>query len=291
MKKIIALLITILMLSGTTFSVNAQSYIFGNSNIEKSVAKHYIFSKYNGINRAGYSDAKPVKPKVVSLMYHKISEDISEHGAFCVSPETFEKDIVWLKENGYKFCFASEVDEVFEQDKSGGKYAVITFDDGYESDYLYALPILEKHGAKATFFIIASQLDTEENIKIEQLKLLAASESVEIGSHSYELHTLPLEQIKKIYEVDDTIYLVKDFKQGADLLQYLTGKEIKTLSFPNGIWSDFAVSQLEIAGFSELYNSDDNINNEAQACYSRINRYDGIELGDLLKIYFDKKAE
>lgn len=289
MKKIITLMIAILMIFGATFVADAGNYILGYNNIEKSTAKNYIFSVHSSkIHTANkVVQAKPIEPKVVSLMYHKISEKPSELGAFCVSPETFEKDIVWLKENGYKFCFASEVDKIFEQDKSGGKYAVITFDDGYESDYKYAMPILEKHGAKATFFIIGSQLGIEENITEEHLKLLAASESVELGSHSYELHTLPLEQIKRIYEVDDTIYLVADFKYNADLLQKMTGKEITTLSFPNGIWTNFAVSMLKSGGFTEFYTSDASLIKESGTPHGRINRYDGIALKDLLHNYLN----
>ena len=62
---------------------------------------------------AGVAAESYGKSSLTVLMYHKLSDDPAEaKNAFCVPPAVFEADIRFLKENGYSFCFASEVDAV-----------------------------------------------------------------------------------------------------------------------------------------------------------------------------------
>ena len=76
--------------------------------------------------------------------------------------------------------------------KEGGRFpeksVLITFDDGYRGIYERALPELAKRGMKATFFITADSLDKDKGaypcVTKEQLKKMAASPLVSIGSHT-----------------------------------------------------------------------------------------------------------
>nr|HPG31109.1 polysaccharide deacetylase family protein [bacterium] len=40
----------------------------------------------------------------------------------------------------------------------------ITFDDGWEDNYIFAFPILKQHNIKATFFIISGYIDSDETL-------------------------------------------------------------------------------------------------------------------------------
>lgn len=42
---------------------------------------------------------------------------------------------------------------------SGRRYASIVFDDGYKDNIEYALPVLEKYGAKASFYVVTDCID------------------------------------------------------------------------------------------------------------------------------------
>jgi peptidoglycan/xylan/chitin deacetylase (PgdA/CDA1 family) len=41
------------------------------------------------------------------------------------------------------------------------KVVMINFDDGYKSQFLYAKPILDQYGYKASFFIPCAKMETE----------------------------------------------------------------------------------------------------------------------------------
>ena len=219
---------------------------------------------------------------IVSLMYHKISENKTEQNAFCISPEMFEEDIRYFKEQGYRFLTASEADGALADRRNREKYVVITFDDGYESDYLYALPILEKYNAKATFFVIYSQIGKEDHITAAHLKELSQSSCVEIGSHSGQLHNKTKEELQQIFYSGNTEEIVKDFKESAANLEKLTGKPVRTLSYPNGIWNTAADTALREAGFSATFTSEAKRITKTKTPHGRINRYTDFTLSELL---------
>lgn len=81
------------------------------------------------------------------LMYHGILPDNSRGlGDYVVSISEFESDLRWLAENGYQsVTLRSVIDHV----KSGAalpeKPVMITFDDGYYNNYLYAYPLLQTY--------------------------------------------------------------------------------------------------------------------------------------------------
>jgi hypothetical protein len=100
------------------------------------------------------SDSLPI------VMYHQLTADKSKAGKYVLTLEQFEKDLIYLKENGYVsvtlnqlFDFANGISDLPE------KPFMITFDDGCETIYSYALPLLEKYGFNAVCFVIGSVAD------------------------------------------------------------------------------------------------------------------------------------
>ena len=61
----------------------------------------------------------------------------------------------------------------------------ITFDDGNESDARIALPMLQRAGVTATFFVLAGRLDKPGSLSRTQLQELARA-GMAIGSHGHD---------------------------------------------------------------------------------------------------------
>lgn len=59
----------------------------------------------------------------------------------------------------------------------------ITFDDGIESHYNIAMPILEKHGIKGTFFVTINRIGTPGRLSWKQIKEMR-QRGMEIGNHT-----------------------------------------------------------------------------------------------------------
>ena len=95
---------------------------------------------------------------VIILMYHRVinpekCRDIFSTSQITVTKDTFEKQIKFLS-NHYKLL---SLEEFYGYHSNGkplpAKTAVITFDDGWEDNYLNAFPILKKYKVPATIFL------------------------------------------------------------------------------------------------------------------------------------------
>jgi peptidoglycan/xylan/chitin deacetylase (PgdA/CDA1 family) len=138
--------------------------------------------------------------KVPILMYHSILKDPSHTGTYVVTPEELESDLRWLKEHGYTAVHMAQVIAYAHGEGDlPEKPVVITFDDGYYNNYLYAYPLLKQYGMKGVLSILGRYTDlysgVEENNAYyshctwDQLREMAQSGVMEIQNHSYDLHT------------------------------------------------------------------------------------------------------
>ena len=93
----------------------------------KKLTAMTVLAVMSAVNISVY--ANPNNPSL-AIMYHEICTNKNEETAFIITASAFENDIKYLKDNGYQFVFASEMEDYLNN--SDGKNAVaITFDDGY----------------------------------------------------------------------------------------------------------------------------------------------------------------
>ncbi|MFO0743884.1 MAG: polysaccharide deacetylase family protein [Candidatus Paceibacterota bacterium] len=141
------------------------------------------------------------KNKIIILGYHQIREyrdtDSQKVKLFITSPETFEKEMKYLFDRGYEsisltdyFNYLNFGIKNFDLNKS----FILTFDDGYASQYISALPILKKYNFSATFFIYSDCIDRYPvcmtNKEIKDL----LSNNMKLGNHT--LHHIYLPKYK-----------------------------------------------------------------------------------------------
>jgi peptidoglycan/xylan/chitin deacetylase (PgdA/CDA1 family) len=130
------------------------------------------------------------------LMYHFLIENRGEHH---ISPQEFEKDLIFLKENGYNTIGISDlVGFVYQSKPLPPNPVMLTFDDGYYNNYRFGFPLLMKYQSKAVINIIGDHTDIWSNnfyedlqhghVTWENIREMLSSGLVEIGNHTYSMH-------------------------------------------------------------------------------------------------------
>ena len=92
------------------------------------------------------------------LMYHHVNPHNGD--MVTVTPKTFERQMEYLNRAGYKTLTLDELlsyinGDLILQDKA----VVVTFDDGWLDNYIYAFPILKKYNIHASIFIVTNIIE------------------------------------------------------------------------------------------------------------------------------------
>ncbi len=188
------------------------------------------------------------------FMYHRIvdNREKADRHRFCVHKEDFElqlKLLDWLDMTPITF-------QDYSLYRAGRltlpKYPVIiTFDDGYLDTYRHAVPLLNKYGMNATFFIVGNrelqsnvwdQNNGEEAVPIindRQIRSLLG-QGHEIGAHSMNHYNLVGIKPEKAWE---------EISFSKTVLQNVTSKEINTFAYPYGFHNKSVRNMVEKAGY------------------------------------------
>ncbi len=192
--------------------------------------------------------------RVPVLMYHDLAVQKSDN-SLVISAEQFENQIKALSEEGYTGISITQlIDYVEKGVELPDKPVLITFDDGYTSNYELAYPILEKYNMKATIFVIGVSVgkdkykSTDNNItphfSYEQAREMIDSGLIDIQSHTFDMHQwsafeqgkarsniMPFEKEKE----SDYISLLKnDISSSQKEILEGTGTEMTALAYPLG---------------------------------------------------------
>ena len=93
--------------------------------------------------------------------------------AMSVSPVLFRHEMEYLKDQGYtSISFADFASYATSGRALPEKPVIITFDDGWETQYGQARPILKDAGLTATFFLITKEMGHPPTMSWEQAKEL-----------------------------------------------------------------------------------------------------------------------
>lgn len=200
------------------------------------------------------------------LLYHKIDRptpDVRIRGAY-TSPARFERQLSYLKRNGFNFLTASEmVDHYIGENRFPDRTFCVTFDDGWKDNYTNAFPILKRLGVAATVFLVpacvgrttarvtAEGEGPREHLSFEDIREMSR-EGIEFGSHSMN-HKL-MDRIGE-HEIESEVGESK--RSIEDMLQ----RDCRVFAYPAGFHTPFAREAVKragyIAGFSTVYGSND----------------------------------
>lgn len=214
------------------------------------------------------------------IMYHHVMPEIKELN---VTPEVFEEQISLLKRKGWKSLDGKEFLYLMQNPKeSKRKCILLTFDDGFLDNYIYAYPILKKYRMKAILFV-ATDFITDSYIKRDDFKPMEHKEIWRLAytDRKYEVmctwNELREMQYSDVFDIEshghshripefvknsDYGKVENDLKLGIDLvIRYLNKKPLH-LAWPKGVYNEKAVEIAKELGFRALYTTKRGANTE-----------------------------
>jgi peptidoglycan/xylan/chitin deacetylase (PgdA/CDA1 family) len=183
----------------------------------------------------GYN-SKTNKKRLTILTYHSINDEINPDET--VTPEEFEKQLQYIKEN-YKVISLEDAVEYLQTDiKKISDSIVITFDDGYSDNYHNAYPLLKKHNFPATIFLISDLINDKGGKYLSQSQIHEMMDNnISFGSHTIS------HRILTGLRNDEIIGEIRDSK---DILESQLGNKINSFAYPVGTRADFDDETAEI---------------------------------------------
>ena len=192
------------------------------------------------------------------LMYHMVSAPRAgaQFNGLRVSPAMFERQLRWLRDNGWQSFTVSELVEC--GNSLPQKSFAITLDDGYADNLHAALPLLQKYGCKATLYLVVERFDRDWSVQRKahhdggelmrepklsdaQVQMMLDAGCVELGSHSMtHANFLYLDLAATRQELADS----------KRILEARFGVPVKTFAWPFGLYRPEQVRLVEEAGYS-----------------------------------------
>lgn len=224
-------------------------------------------------------------PNIPVLMYHHVSPS---PGSLTTSPENFERQIAWLAKSGWKTLGADEFSHYLAHGDAPRKSIVLTFDDGYLDNWVYAHPVLERHGMKALMFLVsgwphdlpmrphAGQSGLRDALPVtpnhkdcKALLLEGKTDAViarwseiramqDAGTFEIHSHTHTHNRWDKLCATaaDKRQQLTQDLDMARQTLSQRLGHVSEHLCWPQGYFDDDYREVARAAGFSHFYTTD-----------------------------------
>ena len=186
------------------------------------------------------------------LMYHHIQTDSLVLSRFAVSLRSFQRQIGWLTQKGYETISLEQLGSVIQgQETLPRKPVIITFDDGYQSVWDHAKPILDQSGFTATVFLVSQAIgkrniwDLPKSNPIlpcmdEATCRRLLDDGWQIGSHG--LNHLRLSDLAPKA-------LNEEIAGSKKVLEQLFDCEITTFCYPHGAWNKRVQEIVKRAGY------------------------------------------
>jgi peptidoglycan/xylan/chitin deacetylase (PgdA/CDA1 family) len=224
--------------------------------------------------------------KAVVLTYHHISN--LPYSDITIKPERFESDLKMLVEKGFNVISLREMLNAIDGKAIMPNNAVvITFDDGLESFYKYAYPLLKKYNMTATNFVITTRNESYKPstndtnpLSPAEISEMYSSGLIDIQSHSNDSHELVYinSELKKGSKLANRIYdnvtktmespdeydkrVLADLAKSRELIYKYTNQYSDVLCFPFGVFNQHLIELAKQSGFKYFVTTEQGTNKE-----------------------------
>jgi peptidoglycan/xylan/chitin deacetylase (PgdA/CDA1 family) len=189
--------------------------------------------------------------------YHTVDPKLKNQIA--ITPAKFESQLKILRDLGFHTITARQL---YEHQSKGtalpAKPVMITFDDGWRNQYVYAAPLLKKYGMVATFFINPQPIshDYPGYLSRDMVQKLAKA------GHGIESHTWRHRKVTRGRDDSAGSFQRKNVGQlveANDWIRKVVGQQPVALCYPFGFYDLEAVGMAQRAGYKLGFSVDEGI--------------------------------
>ena len=191
--------------------------------------------------------------KVPILLYHKLFDDNLSTEKYAISNKSFDEQMRYLSENGFHTVL---IDDLFNKEglrHTGQKVVLITFDDGNQSDYTIAVPILKKYGHVANFFVTVNWIGKKGYLKWSEIKEIQ-SLGMSVQSHSLSHTFISDLSAEELY---------KEVKESKIKIEDKLNCKVRYFSLPGGFYTRNILKVLKDQSYEGLCTSAPGLNSTA----------------------------
>ena len=230
---------------------------------------------------------------VIVLMYHHLDE--AAFSSATIAPGNFGSHMQMLKDHGYAVIPMERFLAFMERgDPVPDNAVLLTFDDGYESFYQHAYPILREYEYAASHFIVVKTTDIFNPDALPHLNWDQMTEMKAAGmgfyNHTYDQHrmiaadasgkvmkpalTNPqyLEAAERMETREEYLARIKaDLRLANERLDEELGEQEKLLAFPYGAYNDDVLKIGDELGFRLYFTTEPGMNYSGSRTVYRVN--------------------
>ena len=200
------------------------------------------------VGRPGTPQEILQRSTVPVLCYHQIREQTAADSAgarpLICPPGVLEGHLRALAEAGMQPVTSSQLEDHLELGAPlPDKPVMVSFDDASGGQYTNALPILQRLGMPATFFVMTVVLDRPNWLSRDDVRALDAA-GMTIASHTWDHHP-----VTKYGDKDWAVQLEKPRAQ----LEQIVGHEVDLFAYPYGLWNEAALPHVQAAGYRAAF--------------------------------------
>jgi peptidoglycan/xylan/chitin deacetylase (PgdA/CDA1 family) len=153
--------------------------------------------------------------RAVIIMFHEIQRDCQLELMTGTSVSLFEYALHWLHREGWSIVSLDECLEKLASNDRSGRYAVLTFDDGYRDNMSVALPILERYNAPFMIYVpTGAPTRSMQSWWLGLRKLFLSRDNVTIDALSRRFHCSDFRSKLSAFE-EVQLWVHQDYRRAA----------------------------------------------------------------------------
>ena len=188
-------------------------------------------------------------------MYHRFEEN--KYPSTNIKIKEFMEHIKILEDNKILFVNPKNFEDELRNNKDQRK-VLLTIDDGFESFYLNAWPILKEKKIPFILFVSTREVGAFNYMTWDQIRELDNEDFVEIGNHSHT-HEYLVDENKDV--------ILSDIKKSLSIFQNELGKNSNFFSYPFGEYSIEFKNIIKSLGFKYAFGQHSGVMDETKDFY------------------------